>query len=108
VIALVDVSTLQPGDVVKIVDEWCDGCKENPAGLMDRWLGKVMTVRSVCNEYDYVLMEEDENTPEWPGGWAWFSPAIDYVVNRIDCNLTQPTSEEFKRFIFGKAGDASE
>ena len=67
------------GDKVRIVSRWVPGCHQNSAGLMDHWLGKVMTVRSVekssfSGDYKYT-MKEDQN--ERAGfGWVWHSAAI--------------------------------
>lgn len=36
----------QVGDRVRIVSEWNDGCYQNPEGLMNRWLGKTMTIKN--------------------------------------------------------------
>ena len=52
------------GDRVRIMEEWGEGCAQNPDGLMDKWLGKVMTIRSV-ESHGYYTMEEDN------GRWAW-------------------------------------
>lgn len=61
------------GDKVRIVEEWNDECNQNRLGLMDKWLGKVMTVRSI--ESCYYRMEEDfgENVGD---GWAWGEKSI--------------------------------
>lgn len=34
------------GDHVRIVSEWRSGCYQNYAGLMDHWLGAIMTIKS--------------------------------------------------------------
>ena len=56
------------GDKVRIVDHRTENM--NPFGEMDKWLGKVMTIRSVdCFLRGYV-MEEDYG--EYGGcGWRW-------------------------------------
>lgn len=45
------------GDKVKIINEWTDNCGQNFEGKMDKWLGKVMTIKS----FDGInyRMEED-------------------------------------------------
>lgn len=61
------------GDKVLIVSEWVKGCRENPDGEMDKWLGKVMTIRAIKD--DRYLMMEDKH--EFTGrGWYWFPPSI--------------------------------
>ena len=59
------------GDKVLIVDKWGDGCRQNFNGAMDKWLGKIMTVKSCgINDYGtYYHMKED-------GSWYWYSPTI--------------------------------
>lgn len=69
------------GDRVKIVDKWGPGCRESSKGEMDKWLGKVMTVRAVehCTGFCFYRMEEDsdENISETECGWMWFPTAIE-------------------------------
>lgn len=57
---------LKPGDKVRIVSERVGGM--NTSGKMDKWLGKVMTVRGRRNESS-IQMKEDKN--ENGGGWFW-------------------------------------
>lgn len=78
---MVDIRNIHVGDKVRIVDKWCMGCRQNGGGLMDKWLGGVLTVRSVCG--DYIKLEEDADdfygntTP----GWDWFPEAIAEVLS---------------------------
>lgn len=61
------------GDRVRIVDHRTSGM--NGAGYMDKWLGKVMTIRNV-NSFCYH-MEEDNDDPLRPGvGWAWYEEMV--------------------------------
>ena len=48
------------GDKVKIIDNWVDGCNQNGAGEMDKWLGKVMTINFV-DKNNIFHMNEDIN-----------------------------------------------
>ena len=65
------------GDKVKIIDKWVDGCHENPEGEMDKWLGKIMTIREVSfNDYK---MEEDK-TENCGTGWYWNNKCIEGKV----------------------------
>lgn len=64
------------GDKVRIVSKWGKGCRQNSLGRMDKWLGKVMTIRSV----DYVTLsyKMDEDKDEHGGtGWTWFENSIE-------------------------------
>lgn len=68
---------LRPGMKVRIVDEWNECCAQNSEGLMDRWLGQVMTVRQV-NTAD-ANMEEDQGEL-FDGGWYWNSHCIAEII----------------------------
>ena len=80
---------LKVGDKVRIVsvkkgDSW------NSDGLMDKWLGKIMTVRE---NFGYkIKMVEDQK--EWSNGWNWYNGMIaEKVVNKeihitVDGNKT--------------------
>lgn len=64
------------GDKVRIVSKWGKGCHQNSLGRMDKWLGKVMTIRSA----DYVTLsyKMDEDKDEHGGtGWTWFENSIE-------------------------------
>lgn len=62
------------GDKVRIVKEK-KGDSWNRAGHMDKWLGKVMTIRDI-NFYSYS-MEEDE------GCWYWYEEMIEGKVTEM-------------------------
>ena len=73
-----EFSTLKPGDKVRIVkekgDKW-DG-EWDWEGLMDKWLGEVMTVRG--KDLFRAKMKEDKR--EGVGGWSWFPKMIECKV----------------------------
>lgn len=81
---LEEFKTLKPGDKVKIIDtpvskEICG------AAYMDKWCGKIMTVR----EYEYhewtlpfIYMEEDFD--DIFNGWCWYPWMIDKKVTEED------------------------
>lgn len=66
----------QVGDRVRIVDEWPRyGAFQNREGLMDKYLGTVMTIERVNNySYGYYTMEEDGQ--DGHRKWQWFEAAI--------------------------------
>jgi ribosomal protein L21E len=66
------------GDKVKIIDNWVHGCHQNSDGKMDKWLGKMMTVRQV-NVSDYKMSEDKEDS-FWGNGWAWNALCIEGKV----------------------------
>lgn len=70
---------LKVGDKVKIVDKKT-GTGWNPHGKMDKWLGKIMTIRDV-EPYGLVKMRED--VAENNDGWWWSSHMIDCKVDEL-------------------------
>ena len=66
------------GDRVRIVDNWVDGCHRHLSGGMDKWLGKVMTIRVVDESNRCYFMVEDKHDIRSGSfnGWYWFEPAI--------------------------------
>ena len=59
------------GDKVRIVSKWGKGCYQNRSGKMDKWLGKIMTVRYVSKRW-YQMVEDSEDSTENGGyGWLW-------------------------------------
>lgn len=81
---MIDESLLVPGVKVRIIDDWdqIDGYRwENLDGLMNKWLGKVMTIREVIEDSCYptayhMLEDEDEND----GGWFWVANGFSEVI----------------------------
>lgn len=70
------------GDKVRIVDEWNEKTCEAPLGSMDKWLGKVMTIRK-AEYFDHYRMEEDKD--EGSGnGWAWNEACIAGLANKFN------------------------
>ena len=69
---------LKVGDKVKIVDKRT-GTGWNTRGKMDKWLGKIMTIRN--NLCGYVKMREDYD--ESYDGWCWSSHMIDCKVGDL-------------------------
>ena len=65
------------GDRVRIVDKWV-GTEQNLSGYMDKWLGKVMTIRDIGRNFigtQYYKMVEDKSEFDG-GGWYWFENMI--------------------------------
>ena len=67
---------LKVGDKVKIVDEWV-GEGQNDDGLMDKWLGKVMTIREILTNSLKMVEDKDKWYPE---GWFWDRKMIEKKV----------------------------
>ena len=97
---MVDIDSIKHGDIVKIVDNWGDWCFQNPDGLMDRWLGKIMTVRRHSRSSESLRMYEDAER------WRWYPQAIDYVVSNEppndDIKLVEPTRKQLDNLLFGQ------
>lgn len=69
------------GDRVRIVKKWNKDTNQNSAGQMDKWLGKVMTIREV-RVLDYRMKEDmDEHYGE---GWYWNEACIEGLAH--ECN----------------------
>lgn len=78
-IKIVKQDSYKVGDKVKIVDKWVSGI-QNWQGKMDKWLGKVMTVRvtDAAEQKNIYLMEEDADDPYL--GWYWSADDIEGKV----------------------------
>lgn len=98
-----DVRELAPGDRVHIVSRWSAGCGENTHGLMDKYLGKDLTVKYIHCDGHFVKVEEDqaENGGE---GWYWYAPAIEYAVSETETVFKQPTRHQVASFLLRRAG----
>ena len=111
---MVDISSLKPGDIVKIVDSWPGHIGQNSQGDMDKWLGATMTVRKQCGTglfggvgvVPYVEMAEDFAQGD---GWGWNGYMIDCVVRGAGfqkpsvCTFTlspEPIVDEDLYFLF--------
>ena len=99
---MVNVLELSPGMRVKVVYEWeCPRSgRQNNEGLMDRYLGTIMTVRDVYEHY--VKMEEDHNDPDSvDNGWLWFPELLDCIIESdVAGPVEAPTEDEIK-LLFG-------
>ena len=79
--------SLRPGDRVRIVSEWGEHTCENSMGLMDKWLGQIMTVREVLDRHN-VGMEEDIGDRDVSGrGWWWNRFCIEEIVEEREVEL---------------------
>lgn len=83
---MVDISTLNHGDRVKIVDKWVDGCYHNLEGRMDKYLGTEMTVDRLNLFGGAVKMEEDG------GSWDWYPNSIEYAVQDDEFEGLDPSA----------------
>lgn len=104
-----EFNTLKPGDKVRIVKEKT-GYNWNVNGLMDKWFGKVMTVR----ERDLFRAKMEEDKYEWPNGWSWSPEMIECKVEDepSDCLVMgreetrkMPRADLRKRFLNELTGE---
>ena len=87
------------GDKVRIVSKWGKGCCQSPNGGMDKWLGKVMTVRDVG--ITLYRMVEDTEDNEW-GGWVWTENCIAGLACENKIVITSDGEKTLARLYDGK------
>lgn len=90
------------GDRVRIVSKWRKGCRQNDFGEMNKWLGKVMTIRSV--DYPNLCYKMNEDEDERGGlGWVWFENSIEGLVcDEKKIVITSDGEKTLARFYDGK------
>ena len=74
--------SLKAGDKIKIVDEWPSNHEAHNVFSMNKWLGKVVTVRETMiadflDDPVYLRIHEDKHDG---GGWYWNRYCIDEVL----------------------------
>ena len=90
------------GDKVRIVSKWGKGCCQNRSGKMDKWLGKVMTVRYVSERW-YQMVEDSENSTENSGyGWLWNDNCIAGLACENKIVITSDGEKTLARLYDGK------
>lgn len=88
------------GDKVRIVDKWEKHSFHNDEGLMDEWLGKVMTIKSVVLGCGY-FMEEDQGTRKDSvfDCWLWSDDMIAGLVSEA------PAQKSDEKIVIFRKGD---
>lgn len=87
------------GDKVRIVSKWGEGCCQSLNGGMDKWLGKVMTVRYVGIKL-YRMVEDIEDN-DW-GGWFWAENCIAGLACENKIVITSDGEKTLARLYDGK------
>lgn len=117
------MSKYKVGDKVRIVSEWNEKTMEAAFGSMDKWLGKVMTIREVWTDYGKAVYKMEEDKNDVTNGWVWNEACIAGLANKfnvgerykVGCNgfpengnIIEITSVEgnkvYYKTIKGKAG----
>lgn len=86
------------GDKVRIVSEWSNGCYQNIKGEMDKWLGKVMTVKSIDGMF-YKMVEDAEDNTRY--GWFWSENCIAGLACENKIVITTDGTETLARLYEG-------
>lgn len=90
----------QVGDKVRIVSVKSGECW-NPEGKMDKWLGKIMTIKKVSGVFktygeSYSMIEDREEHSF--SGWCWYEHMVDCkILFKVKC-----TRSDDDRFTVGK------
>ena len=96
-----DINELRPGDRIKIVDAWVPGCNQNSNGLMDEYLGRILTVRNNCGSFIEVF----EDSEDFGIGWSWYPNAIERVfkdsIDNLACDFDAASEEDFLNLLQG-------
>lgn len=86
------------GDRVRITTDKSKSGKWNKRGEMDKWLGKVMTIRDITA--GCYSMEEDYN--EYLGGWFWHEDMIDGLADEHKIVITTDGKKTTAKLYDGK------
>lgn len=86
------------GDKVRIVSKWGKGCFQSPNGEMDKWLGKIMTVRYVGIK-SYRMVEDIKDNER--GGWVWSENCIAGLACENKIVITTDGTETLARLYGG-------
>lgn len=86
------------GDKVRIVSKWGKDCCQNKKGEMDKWLGKVMTVKS-AGETSYRMVEDAEDNVGY--GWCWTENCIAGLACENKIVITSNGAETLARLYDG-------
>ena len=87
------------GDKVRIVSKWGKGCFQSPNGEMDKWLGKIMTVRYVGTKF-YRMAEDIKDNER--GGWVWSENCIAGFACENKIVITSDGKKTLARLYDGK------
>lgn len=103
---MIDISMLQVGDKIRVVNIWPVGGRQNNSGLMDKYLGQILTVREIVPTEKFCRVLEDmsdRNYSPTEKGWAWYSELIDEIVfdKTDEMDDVNPASQSELRAFLG-------
>lgn len=78
------------GDKVRIVSKKM-GTRWNPEGEMDKWLGKIMTIKDIIRD-DYYRMKEDDGG-YFGDGWCWYDHMIEGLAPELPVSKVVITTD---------------
>lgn len=78
------MSKYKVGDKVRIVSEWNEKTMEAAFGSMDKWLGKVMTIREVWTDYGKAVYKMEEDKNDVTNGWVWNDACIAGLASKFN------------------------
>ena len=87
------------GDKVRIVNKWGKGCCQNSSGKMDKWLGKIMTVRYVGKGWYQMVEDRKEDIG---GGWFWTENCIEGLACENKIVIISDGEKALARLYDGK------
>lgn len=88
------------GDKVRIVSKWRGCCFQNEEGKMDKWLGKVMTIRGADYVRGCYKMREDESEQDGYG-WYWYENSIEGLACENKIVITSDGGKTLARLYDG-------
>lgn len=89
------MSKYKVGDKVIIVSEWGEGCYQNCEGKMDKWLGKVMTIRNITrNRSKQAYSMKEDQTENFGNGWYWNDACIAGLANKFNVGERYKVGDE--------------
>lgn len=97
---MVNIDDLSPGMRLKIVDSWNSHSNENSEGLMDKYLGLIVTILKIDGRTIYIEEDSGDCEFQWGGHWAWNSYCFDYIVDSNEPDFEPSSESEILSFIF--------
>ena len=103
---MVRARDLKPGMRIKIVDDWTELCIYNPDGLMDHWLGQIVSVLRTEDTPDNgtaIIIEEDVGEYECTkdGHWYWYESSIECIVGDANVDELEPANDDELAILLG-------